>query len=431
MPIFEFDAKDETGQVKRGTHVAPTLEQAQSDILARGWTIAQLQLAGSMPVAPQPVRESMSPSAAQQHEGGVPEAPVSDLMYRRSYLATDVIGTTVYTVPLAALSFFFRQYAMMIHAGVSPTQSLSTLADQTQSGKLSNILRELSQHALEGRPISFGMQRYPDVFTPLQLSLVRVGERSGNVEETCKLASQYIDREIEVRNLIKRVTFMPKLTVAMSVIIIVATNLIIKSIAKGGTTLWTPLAEASTWMVLGPAIIALYIFFKVGLANYQIRTGWHTLISNIPYIGGTIRQFAMAKFGTAFGTLYRSGVPIGESLHLAADACGNEYLRGKIVTAIPNLESGMGMKEALTRTGAFSPIVLDMVSTGEMTGSLEQMLEKVAEYYEGEADLRATKLGHVVGVVVLVITAIYVAIVYITNMINIVATPINDAMKGN
>ena len=198
-----------------------------------------------------------------------------------------------------------------------------------------------------------------------------------------------------------------------SIIIIGGANLVITHYAKSDSTIWSPLTQIATWFILAPIIVGLFLFFRVGLSNPRIRYNWDAFIIRIPYLGNTLKQFAMAKFGRAFGALYAGGVAVNKSLMLAADACGNEYLRAKIHPAVRTLETGAGITETLASTHAFSPIVMDMVHTGEATGNLDQMLTKVSEFYEDEAEVRSQQLGKVVGVVAIIAVGIYVLIVLI------------------
>jgi MSHA biogenesis protein MshG len=422
MPIFEFVATDQEGKPVRGTHVGRSLDTVAGELGQRGLSIQSLSLATDSAFMDQP---TSTERAQVDSSRGV----TGDISSQRSWAAAELFGPLVGRVSLDQQSFFYRQYAVMIGAGVSPVQALDTLAGQASNKKLSNILRELRQHALEGRPISFGMQRYPEVFSPLMLSLVRVGEKSGMLEQTFDQMATYCEREIAIRNLVKKVTFYPKLVVGASVVILTAANMIIASVAPQGKRIEMPLTNPKVLIILIPLIIAIFLFSRVGLANFRLKYMWDRFILSVPYIGKTVKQFSMAKFGRALAALYQAGVPVQDAFRLSADACDNEYLRARMMPVFRNLEAGHGMSETLRATNAFSPIVLDMVATGEQTGNLDRMLDKMSDYYEGEAEVRAIKLGWVFGVVCLFVVAVYIGYVYITNMINIVGGGYQQAIE--
>lgn len=404
MPVFEYTATDAQGQPIRGTLMSQSLVSAAEDLARQGLQVQHVGLAAS---ANDPVPADFRPSETSARESARPAEPVQDITSQRPYVMTDIVGPLMMRVPLSQLLFFFRQLSTMLHAGVGMVQSLDTLSNQTRDPRLKNVVRELREHALAGRPISIGMQRYPEIFSPLMLSMVRVGEEGGIMDRSLMQVADYIEREIELRNLVRRVTIYPKLVIAASIIIVLGTNWIIASLGKQGG-LDSLLTRPTTWLFLGPLIVGLFLFFRVGLANPRIKYTYDELILALPLFGNTIRQLCMAKFGRAFGTLYAGGVPVPRAVELAADACGNEFLRARIHPAAQGLKEGAGITESFRATGVFSPIILDMAHTGETTGNLDFMLNKVAEYYEDEGKTRSIQFGYALGVLALLAVAVYV-----------------------
>lgn len=324
---------------------------------------------------------------------------------QRSYIETNVIGQLVGGVALSNLHFFFRQLGTMLAAGINPVQALETLAGQTQSPKLRKVVLETRDHVMAGRPMTVGFQRYPEVFSPLMISMLRVGEEGGFLAEQCRQLSEYIQRDIELRNLIRRETFYPKAVIGFSVIVILGANAIISSVAPGKAGITPPWAA---WTLIALAVVGWFVFKKLILPNGPVRHAWDIFIHKLPWIGKMVHGFAMAKFGRAFGALYKGGVPTGKALQLAADATGNEAVRAKIYPTVGRLDEGAGITETLASTRAFSPIVLDMTRTGEMTGNLDEMLIKMSEYYEDEGQTKARHSATVLGVLALVVVGGFV-----------------------
>lgn len=420
MPIFEYQARDERGQDVRGTLHSSSLASAAEDLAKRGFDVEHVGIAQGLddPV-PREFSGSSEPSSTLRPEGSgrehasTSEAAPDPTTQQRSYMQTHVVGQLVGRVPLAQQLFFFRQLGTMLNAGVNIIQSMETLAGQSRDPRLARIIRELAHHAREGRPLSVGMQRYPEVFSPLMLSLIRAGEEGGMLEGSVKQIAQYLEREIELRNLMRRVTIYPKLVIGASIVIVLATNSIIASMGKSGG-LSSPLTQWSTWLVLGPLLIGIYLFIRLGLPNPRVKYNYDQVMLAIPGIGNTVKQLCMAKFGRAFGALYSGGVPVPKATQLAADACGNEYLRARIYPAAKRLEEGAGITETFRATGAFSPIVLDMAQTGETTGNLDAMLQKMAEFYEDEAETRSVQFAYAFGILALLLVAAYVGYVVVS-----------------
>jgi len=407
MPVFEYSATNAEGKQVKGTLLSQSLVSAAEDLARQGYQVEQVSLAaGAGDPIPTDFR-SMDASRVEQRR------KEEDITAQRPYVMTDIVGPLVNRVPLSQLLFFFRQLSTMLNAGVGMVQTLDTLVNQTSDPRLKGIIRELREHALAGRPISTGLQRYPESFTPLMLSLIRVGEESGMMDKSCAQIAEYIDREIELRNLIRRVTIYPKLVIAAAIIIVLVTNVIIASLGKSGG-IDSLLTRWSTWVVLTPIILGLFLFFRVGLQNPRIKFQYDQFILSLPLFGTTVKQLCMAKFGRAFGILYAGGVPVPRAVQLAADACGNEFLRARIHPAATGLKEGEGITHAFAATGVFTPIVLDMTNTGETTGNLDFMLQKVAEFYEEDGKTRSVQFGYALGVLALLAVGVYVGYTVIT-----------------
>lgn len=329
----------------------------------------------------------------------------------RPAVQTDFWGRLIDPVPLTALQFFFRQAGVMLDAGINPSDVYASLAKGTRDAKLAALVREAHDGAVAGQPLSRTLERYPEVFPPLMLSMVQVGEQSGTLAAQCRDLSQYIERDIHLRNTIKRETAGPKLTVAASVVIILLTNFVISSIGSGSQGLPVPVFA---WVATLVVAAVAFLFVRLMLPRPEVRLGFDRFVQRLPGLGPMVHGFAMAKFGRAFGALYRSGVPFSRALVHAADACGNAAVRADTLPAARSLEEGSGVTEALAATGAFSPLVLDMTRTGEETGNMDEILGKVADFYEEEGATQAQIAAKVVGVACLLGVAVYVGLIVIT-----------------
>lgn len=415
MPTFEYQAQNQDGQTVKGVVFGSSLDQALQDLSGQGLKILNIGIA-SNPNDPLTVasddrtkRFAAQPDPPTAAPHVQPSGPETE---QRSYVATSVVGPLVGKVPLTRHLFFFRQLSTMLEAGVPFVQSLETLAKQEQDPRMKHIIWELKGHVEVGRPMSVGMQRYPEVFSPIMLSLMRAGEEGGFLDAALKTLADYTEREIALRNLYKRITFLPKVELSASIVVILVANYIIEAV--GGTfRLWSPLTMPETWIVLTPIIVVLFLFSRIGLANPRVKYNYDAFLANTPVLGPITRQLAMAKFGRALGALHRGGVPINRSIQLASDACGNEWLRTLMRPASKELETGAGVTETLGATGAFSPIVLNMVETGEHTGKLDLMVNKMAGFYEDESETKSTQMAKVIGVCLTILVCIYFAIILI------------------
>ncbi|MFY9233162.1 MAG: type II secretion system F family protein [Fimbriimonadaceae bacterium] len=410
MPVFEYRATNEQGEPITGTLHSASVASAAESLASQGLTVEHVGIAYSPgDLLPQEMANAERPRAQPTPF----QANVLDPLFGK--------------VPLPDLLFFFRQLASLQNAGVNLAQSLNTLSGQTRNEKLKAIIREMGRGAEAGRPMTETMVRYPEAFSPLIVSLVRAGEQGGNMDGILRQVAEYIDDEIELRRLYRSVTLYPKLVLGVSVLVIVGANWIIGAVG-GGQRLYSPLTDPAILIPL--VLVGLWFFFylRVGLQNPALRYKWDRFILQVPVIGVTLKQLVMAKFGRAVGSLYKGGIPIHDAVQLGADACGNQYLRSEMYPMIARLKEGAGITDSFRQTGAFSPIVLDMTQTGEQTGNLDQMLIKMAEFYEGESKARTHQLAVTTGVVILLFVAIYVGYILVMNYQSILGGRMQDGM---
>jgi type II secretory pathway component PulF len=425
MPVFEYQGFDSAGTTVSGNAVGASLESVLSDLGSRGLKVERINVAAgtqdTIAAPPPQVTAAPPPQVAAVQERPRTEMPSLEVPFdervfdapNRSFVQTKVLGPIFTKAPLVAVGQYFRQFATMQNAGVPPIQTVETLAAQQHDPRMQPIVVEVARVVKAGDQISVALQRFPESISSVILAVVKVGEEGGFVPESLHMAADYIDREIELRRAYQRATFYPKLVLGASFFVIGAANTIISMVAPGQQGLSSPLS-LMTWIFLAAAGAGIWLFLRVGLANPSIKYNFDQNILRIPVLGNTLRELAMAKFGRAFAAMYKAGVPIQRAMMLSADACGNEYLRVRMQPSFRRMGEGVGIFEAVAATGVFPRMILDMISTGERTGNLDQMLTKVADYYELEAGNRQQMLAVITGVVLMVLMGVYVGYMVIT-----------------
>lgn len=409
MPVFEYVAVGSDGKQERGLEFGASMESAARTLAARGLQVQKIMIAEDQ------WGTTASPAAVSVRAEGPSSAPEeAPPVEPRPVWQSHIVGGLVGGVGLSELQFFFRQMATMFKAGVNPAQVLDTMASSVRSPRLAAIAREAKGHVLVGRPISACFQRYPEVFSPLVISMFRVGEESGFLDQSCKVIADYLTKDIELRNVIRRETFYPKMVLVMSVIIILGANMVIGALAPGAAGLESPLTNPIVWIVLVPVLVLLFFYARVALRFQRVRQLQHAIVLGIPWIGSISHHFAMARFGRAMSAMWQAGVPMARSLQHAADACGNEAVRARIYPVVGGVQEGRGLVETMEKAGVFNRVVLDMARVGETTGDIGAMLDKVGEYYEDEGQTKAKQAGIILGVVVFLGVALYVAYVVIS-----------------
>ena len=374
LPVFDYSARDNQGRT-----VAGTLDAASDRDVAR--TLRERGL------LPQHIRE-----VSRRGES----SSFGELLAR------------AFLVPsLASRMFLLRQLATMLHAGMPMGQAIASIADRTRNRRLRAVLLDAQQHVMSGGPLSEALARHSWAFGALEMALIKSGELAGGMDKSAAQAADYLEREIEVRRKFSRATFYPKMLVLACVFIPPLPVLILGSPEAYlriifHTTLPIMIVAGIVWAVL-----------RVALQSPPVAEAWDTVKLAIPGIGGNVRKFALAKFARATAVLYAAGAPAAECVEVAAAASGNRYIGGRMARTAGAVRDGQDLHSALSQSKVLTPLVEQMLATGQMTGDVDAMLNKVAEYYEAEAEAGMDRLAVIVGIVAFLAVAFYIGAIVV------------------
>jgi type II secretory pathway component PulF len=309
-------------------------------------------------------------------------------------------------VRLPELAVMYRELATLMNAGVPMGQSFAALSDQSRSVRLRAILRDCEAAIARGQPISSVMREHPTVFTPLQYEMIRAGETTGGIDLMCSRLAGYLEREIELRRRIKQQTLTQKFTLGVAALVI----MVLSAVTGGAAMFWTAFGTEATIVGVG------FGLWWGGRYLYQFpefAAGWDTIKLAIPGIGGVGRRYATARFARSLATLYTGGVPIFRAVTIAAKTCGNGAIASQLLSQVDSLNHGGSITDLLMRARLLSPLAVQMARTGEQTGSLDVMMEKVADNLESEADVQAHQLSVTLGVSMTLIAGLITLIICI------------------
>lgn len=311
-----------------------------------------------------------------------------------------------------ALNNLYRQISAMLHSGVPLVTALTSISGGAYSARIRSALEEIRLDVNQGNTISEVVERRKDIFPPLHAALIRAAEQGGFLDRAFGQLANYLSEEIEVRNQWKWTTFYPKLLLAVTFIIILVANLIIKivSSSSGGPALYLSNILLSPW-IGGPILaigIVVFLFLRTTRTSVKAQMLRDQIALRVPYYGSIAQIFAIAKFSRALALLYGGGVPIREAALLAADASGNLVIAERVKPLAKKLNEGGTIWDALQQSGIFTDTALDMVRAGEISGSLQSLLEHLANHYEGEGKLRMRKFTTVVTMAVLILVLLIV-----------------------
>jgi len=409
MAVFQYRAQDKTGQTHEGRLDATDASTAAVDLRNRGLVPLRIERESA---AASTVAEVRAPTALGASQPVPPrEATVVAPDNAVGQASRIEIAPFLMEVPLPELSAMYRQMATLLHAGVPMLQAVDALGGQTRQARLRQILREAAMLISSGQPFSQVMDRHPAVFTTMQRELIRAGESSGMLELMCHRIADYLERETEIRRKLKRETLYPKIVLFVAFL----TSVIVGFAQAGMGAAGLDLVKAKFTFAGMALAVALGVWWLVRFLNQLPAFGaaWDYVKMLVPGVGGVSRRYATARFTRALGTLYGAGVLLPRAVDIAARSCGNRAIGQRMVDNVPILMSGGGLSAMLAESGLLEPVAVQMARTGEQTGSLDQMMEKVADYLENDADTKAHQLAVFAGVAALLIAAIVVGVIVV------------------
>lgn len=300
---------------------------------------------------------------------------------------------------LDELILFSRQMYTLLRAGVPIIRAMTGLAESIRNLYFQEILFIMIKDLEEGHQLSSTMAKYPDVFSSLMISMVQIGENTGRLDDVFLQLSEYLDREKTTREQVKSALRYPTFVIiAISVAMIIINMFVIPTFAKvfEGLNAELPLPTRILlgisnfsveywWVLLSLTIVAMLSF------SYYIKTetgafNWDRFITRVPIMGSIIMRATLSRFSRAFAMTQRAGVPLIQGLVVVSRAVDNHFIEFHIKSMRTGIERGDSLTRTAQNTEMFTPLVIQMLSVGEETGAVDEMMEQVADFYDREVD---------------------------------------------
>lgn len=302
------------------------------------------------------------------------------------------------------LAFFSRQISTMLTSGISLVKALSILINQQENKKQKALLMEMYDDVQRGKSFSEALMGQGNAFPNLFVSMVAAGESSGNLDHIMQRLSSHYDKENKTNNKIKSAMSYPIiLGVIMLVIVVALFAFVMPAFADMFTdpskipAFTKFLLSVSDSMIHYPYIYVGVIIGIVILVRFlkqvpAVRLWWDKTKVKIPKAGKLICTIYTSRFAHTMSNLFSSGMPMVECIQKSEQVLGNNYISNEFVTVIENVKQGESFSTALGRTGIFDPIFVSVILVGEESGTLDEILEKTADYYDDESDTAINKL---------------------------------------
>lgn len=320
-------------------------------------------------------------------------------------------------VALTDVVTFTRLFATMIDAGLPIVQCLDILCNQTDNKFFAAILRDVKANVEQGATFSDSLRRHPKVFDSLYTNLVQAGEVGGILDTILGRLAVYNEKAIKLRRQLKGAMVYPSAVVVifsgvLGILlgwVIPSFKTIFKDLGSEDDLPWLTqivIAVSETFIGYLPLVILCAIAggtaFVYAYRNPKGKKFFHKLLLKAPVMGPVIRKIAVARFTRTLGTLLQSGVPILDALDIVARTAGNVVVEEAILYARAKISEGKSMAGPLLETNVFPPMVVQMVGVGEQTGALDNMLSKIADFYEEEVDVAVAAMTSLIEPVMMV-----------------------------
>ncbi|ALO36068.1 MSHA biogenesis protein MshG [Colwellia sp. MT41] len=326
-------------------------------------------------------------------------------------------------VSLEELIVFCRQMYALMRSGVPILRAINGMVESANSITLKKALTDIGKQLEGGYSFSSALNHHPKIFDHLFVSLVHVGENTGQLDGSFLKLTTYLERELDTRKRIKAALRYPSMVLmALAAAVVILNIFVIPTFANMFSRLGADLPLATQFIIASSNLFINYWFYmflaailtigmiKQSLKTKQGRYQWDRRKIKIPIIGSIIERSILARFSHSFAIVLKAGVPMTTALTLVADAVDNSYMQDKIASMRQSIESGESLLRSAVASNLFTPLVLQMLAVGEETGRVDELLAEVGDYYEREVDYDLATLTARIEPLLLVVVAAMVLV---------------------
>ncbi len=363
----------------------------------------------------------------------VDEHDAIDILHKKGLIVISVREEKVRRVREAGVKLddlvvFSRQLSTMVESGITLVQSLHILSEQAENKILSSVTLKIKSDIESGSSLHEALDTHPKIFSNLYVNMVKAGETSGMLDEILDRLATYLEKSAALQRKVKSSLVYPAVVVSMAAIITMVLLIKVVPTFKGIFTSLGGTLPMPTQILIGisDTLRKFFLFVVAGfvvlifLAKKYIDTPrgrfqFDYQLLRMPVFGPLLRKVVVAKFSRTLATLIKSGVPILNALEIVGKTSGNVVVEKAVNDARNSIREGEPISEPLSKSGAFPPMVVRMISVGEQTGQLEKMLNKIADFYDEQVDAAVSGLTSmieplVIGLLGIIIGGIVVAL---------------------
>lgn len=390
MQIFNYTAKNKDGEVQRGEVEAENENAASKVLLSRELT------------------------------------PIS-------IFAAESKGFSLFNrVSMKNKVLISRQLATMINAGLPIAQSLKTLEEQISNKNLKKILEQVSSDVEGGSQLSVAFSHFPEIFTPLDITLIQSGETSGSLDKALLRLAEQLEKEQSLLRKVRGALVYPTFIIVVVIAVVILMVVYVMPQMEGLYSSFNAQLPLLTRIMISIShflsrfmpvvilfLIALAVYVRYAIRRPAGRKVWDGLKLKIYGLNILLTKMYMVRFSRTLSGLVASGVPLLDALNIVSRAVGNVLYEEAIKDAAEKVKSGIALSEPLKESPLFPPVVTQMVAVGEQTGELDNMLTNLADYFEEEVDNLVKNLSNLIEPIIIVVLAVIIGFLLIAIMMPI------------
>jgi MSHA biogenesis protein MshG len=387
---FSYRGKDSRGAVQQGLLTAASAEAAASELMRRG-------------ITPLAIRE-------QQEKKGASLGKLN-------------LNIFADKVTLDELIVFCRQMHALTKAGIPLIRTLRGLAETTRSPALAEVLEDVCNRLEGGTTMATAMQAHPEVFSDLFVAMIHVGENTGLLDDAFKRLSEILELERDTKRRVKQALRYPIFVIVSLLAALMVVNfLVIPKFANvfermgADLPLLTQVLVGTSnfllnyWYVMLFATAATAVLLRQWVQTEKGRLVWDRYKLKLPVIGPLLQLITLSRFARNFATMLRAGMPVTSALSVVADATDNAWLASHFKDMRQGIERGDSLLRTARGSGMFNPLILQMIAVGEETGSVDDMLNNVADFYDEDVDYGLKRLAESIEPILIVVMGVLVLI---------------------
>jgi len=330
------------------------------------------------------------------------------------------------------ISVMTRQLSTLLNAGIPLVEALSAVIDQIDNKGLKKIMSQVRESVREGMSFADALSRHPRAFSQLMVNMIRSGESSGSLEIVLLRLADFLEQQIELKRKVGSALIYPTVTISIALIVLLfllvyVVPSVTQIFADMKQTLPLPTAiliavsrfTQNYWWLFLLSAIAVFSGIKAYTKTDDGRIHFDRLKLKMPLFGSLIRKIAIARFSRTLGTLLKNGVPLLNALDIVKNVVGNKILEQTIEDARTHIGEGSTIHDPLKRSGVFPPIVIHMIFVGEKSGTLEEMLNKVADTTDNEINSVVNTLTSLLEPIMIVGLALVVGFIVLSILLPI------------